>query len=202
MLRSLYKIVPTENIPQIMEHGLKPSRDGIKGVFLFSINDLKYWNHCQITQKNGKHIPNLLQALIYQADNHIRTHNLSLVKINMKDLERDKFRIREEQLLLEDTHALNTWMKKLKIDRKTFRGFIKYAVQMYKVLCHGESLSRAKIHTNNKKAIEYIYQGRIPRDKIELVGSCDNVKGKPLIDIFSELTKGKPEEKNVVSQLL
>ena len=201
MLRSLYKVVPTKNIPTIIKSGLKPSRDGIEGVFMLSIKDLKYWNQCQVVN-DKKRIPNLLQALIDQVIFHGQTYDLSLLKINMKELDIRKFRIREEQMLLNDSHARNTFMQKLNINNKTLRGFFKYFIQRNKYYRQGESLNRAKIHTNNKKAIEYIYPDIIPSEAIEIVGNCDNVKGKSLAYIFTDLTKGKPEANNVFSQLM
>ena len=219
MLRSLYRIVPTKYVQDIIKHGLKPTQEFIENcIFMFSIKDLKYWNQSSIFNKlEQKQIPNLLEALIGQASSGMKHKELSLLKINIRPLDLRKMLIREQKTLLLDDHAVQTFKNNLKIDPKIFDEYVKDFMQRtnysrekaesvvrkaYPDLMlstyaqEGESFARAKIHTNNKKAIEYIYQEEIPPEYVSVMGSS-NIEGKNLVDIWKELTKGSPEANHI-----
>lgn len=215
MLRSLYRLVPEKYVSTILQEGLHPTREMIKGVFMFSIKDLKYWNNCQI-KGDYTNIPNLLDALIAQVKGEGH-EELALLKINLRGLKADKLRIREQSLLLDDTHAIRNFTNNLKIEQGIFNNFLnrflkhnpncsmeeatEIVKESYPSLLRrhiekvGEPSKNAVIYTNNKKAIEYIYTENIPNSAIEVVGTSSAKTTTK--EIFQELTAGKPEAKHL-----
>ena len=215
-MRSLYRLVPTEYMPNIMKNGLKPHKDCINGVYMFSIKDLKHWNQTAI-RGSEQNIPNLLKALVEQVSSACGK-SLSLLKINARNLDSKQLKIREQGILLCDKHSQKVFKDNLKIDSKKFENYVNkfmnrtqcsreeaeevvkeaYADLEYsRYAFEGEPLSRAKVHTNNQKAIEYVYENEISPESVEVIGTCSDTKGKTLYEIFSDLTKGKKEAKHL-----
>ncbi len=202
MARYLYRLIQSKFLSQTLQNGCKPTREYISGVFMFSMNDLKYWASKKYTCHS-----NLLEALISQVSPN--GEPLSLIRINKNYLLKSKLRIREQGVVLCDERAMKNFEQKIKItDNEIFEiqkqrpdmtekdivGFLK-SKKNFSYMEFGEPVENAKIHTNKGNAIEYIYTDSIPPEAISLVGKSRK-KGNAKT-IFANLTSTAKESKQL-----
>ena len=151
----LYHLTNKKSYESIMNSGeIKPSEDIIDGVFMFDMEDFQVnWTNCS----SNENLPSFAKSLLKQAIKY--DNDLVLIKISTNNLDPNKFRIRPQD---DVTNFINSnKYRNLCMVYAESGGPFKHKYEFPKDLVEGYSIAEAQRFFNQKRPVEYIYQGNI-----------------------------------------
>lgn len=209
-MRYLLHLTARKNLPKILKNGLKAQKptdpfEPMRGVFMTSTKDLKYWNNVVINRELSKQ-KGLLDLLIKCVKKN--TNEIVALRIPINKLKAPII-IRNQSIILGDIRAsknLVTNEERIQL-KKLYSNKDSYILEERRLrtkkrndyTANGAPFSKAKSLREKKKAIEYVYQGDIPPEAIEYIGKASNITHKTPKEVFSELFAGQPEQYSLLT---